>query len=229
MAKVVKTIIVGVLWTVCGDVVMDCLKPVAVDLLRQQSILPLALMPSQPLAAPDLLTRSLPAPEPAPPAPRPVAPPAEPEPPAEPTPVIPAPALATLPEPVVLPPARSPESRRPPPPVVPPASAPPQRGRWGSPDAGGGEERWREHWQDRGASEDREPARVRHGARGGVGRGDRRDSEWVSAPRRERLVRRSPHPPPAVETEPPDGWPVYCGFERPCSQRRPRPPEWRLW
>lgn len=224
MAGTVKQIIISVTSLICGSVAVDYVKPVVANFLSPQSSPPSAPPPA--LEPPPARPQPMPRPtwsvpiavlEPA----APVVPPSEPAvAPSEPT------LKFVTPTPATQPKSSTPRAT---PRVVTPAPAPSERnGTEPHRDtAVDDKERWNGHWQDRGTSRDREPLRKRE--RGGTGRGDRRDSKWTPAPRRERPVRRSPYPPPVVQTDPSDGWPVNCGFERPCSQRRPRKPEWRLW
>jgi outer membrane biosynthesis protein TonB len=213
MASIIKAmsaILIGVTTIVSADYV----KPVVANFLRQQSIPP-SMTPS-----PE------PEPEPLPPAkPRPTPQPKRavpvwvPEPDAtrsEPIPEFTAPKPAPKPKP--------PKPRPAPRAVLP--SPEPHEQEWaeGSDAYAGDDDRWREHWQNQGARQDSDRLPARKGERWSVGRDDPGDSGRWPDRSAERLAGRPQVSPPAPGATPP----VYCGFERLCSQRRARQPEWRL-
>lgn len=235
MAGIVKSILVGVTSIALGGVTSDyvakplveTVKPRITALLRN-AVTP----PSEPGFAPP---------------PKPI-PPAKPRPTSKPERAVPvvAPKLSAPVAEPASPPARSeplpkaaapestdPPKARPPKPRPAPRAVPPSPHEQDGPEnpdaCAGGEERWREHWRDQGTHQDSDPLPAREGERWSAGRDDPRDYGRWSDPSEERLARRPQTPPPAPATVPPDGWPVFCGFERPCSQRRARKPEWRLW
>ncbi len=220
--KAMSAILIGVTTIVSADYV----KPVVANFLRQQSILPSMAPSPEPEPLPPAKPRPTPKPKRAVPVwvPEPIAPNAPSEPDAarsEPVPESAAPKPAPKPKP---------PKPRPAPRAVPPSPAPHEQDWAEGPDAyAGGEERWREHWRDQGAHQDSDPPPAREGERWSAGRDDPGDSGRWPDRGAERLAGRPQAPPPAPGAAPPDGWPVYCGFERLCSQRRARKPEWRLW